>query len=318
MDRITAANTAPTDRLLTFIVPIRNMAGKLYWLSELIESPSHHVIIVEDGSTDDTLIQLRQMISANTSDANLISGNFGGPGQARNAGMALCTSAYLAFFDSDDENFGGKRMEAMMKIAETTGTQIVGGGFEVREVHNNQIFRHFAPDRLLDALESNPGIWRFLFCRDFIVENSLRFSEGKMGEDLLFLLDCHLAGGTYSAFNESVYRYRVGELTQATNSPQARSDLLLLLVELERRFDEAGRQADKRLIALLWLRTLISSLKNLDFSGKNKAIQHLFVTAIGHLGLTFTSLGQLPRYLRKRVSLIDRALRIEGSSNGEV
>lgn len=317
MDSFTVANSAPTDRLLTFIVPIRNMAGKLCWLGELIESPRHHIIIVEDGSTDDTLIQLIQLINASASDVNLISGNFGGPGQARNAGMALCTSAYLAFFDSDDENFGGERMELLMEIAETAGTQIVGGGFEVREVHTDQIFRHSAPESLLDALEGNPGIWRFLFRREFIVENSLQFSEGKMGEDLLFLLDCHLAGGTYTAFNESIYRYRVGELNQATNSPRARMSLLLLLVELERRFDAAAKKADKRLIALLWLRTLISALKNLDTSGKYKAIRHLFITAFRDLGLTLTSLGQLPRFLKKRVSLVDRSLRVEGPKSGK-
>jgi len=317
MDVIDISSAQSTEPSVTIIIPIRNMENRLVWVGQLIARSDQHLIIVNDGSTDDTLIQLQQLIGTNTGRVTLISGDFGGPGQARNAGLDLCSSEYLAFFDSDDENFGGAGIEKLLKIAIATGAQIVGGGFEVRDIHSNQIFRHSSSARLVDALESNPGIWRFLFRQDFIFEYQLRFSQHKMGEDLLFLLDCQLAGGSYMSFEKATYRYRIGDASQATRSPQAQIDLLLLLDELKERFGQASTRLDRRLIALLWLRTMASSLKNLKGRGRRRAIHHFIISTTSEPSLTFSSLQQLPKALLKRVALIDPTLRIEGPENEE-
>jgi glycosyltransferase involved in cell wall biosynthesis len=89
-----------TRSLFSVVIPTRNRRGLLARALESVRAQSSapiEVIVVDDGSTDDTLEFL-----ATQADVRVARSAGVGPGAARNAGAALAGGEYLAFLDSDD------------------------------------------------------------------------------------------------------------------------------------------------------------------------------------------------------------------------
>lgn len=86
---------------VSVIIPAYNRAGMIGQAIECLlrqTLPPHEVIVVDDGSTDDTVRVARGFGSRVTvlEQANA------GPGAARNRGLAAATGDFIQFFDSDD------------------------------------------------------------------------------------------------------------------------------------------------------------------------------------------------------------------------
>lgn len=89
------------------VIPTHNRADLI---SRAIRSalaallPGDEVIVVDDGSTDETAA----VVEAFGSPVNLLRLPHGGAGAARNAGLAAANGQLIAFLDSDDEWFADK------------------------------------------------------------------------------------------------------------------------------------------------------------------------------------------------------------------
>jgi glycosyltransferase involved in cell wall biosynthesis len=96
--------TTPSDSV-SVVIPTYNRSG---FLVEAIDSvygqsvPPMEVIVVDDGSTDDTESVLRQISARGLSGFQWVAKENGGPASARNLGVRIATGTYLAFLDSDD------------------------------------------------------------------------------------------------------------------------------------------------------------------------------------------------------------------------
>ncbi len=83
------------------IIPCYNAAP---WLPQMLASlaaqtlPPHQVIVIDDGSTDES----QQIISASPLPITLLQTPQVGPALARNAGIAAATGDWVAFLDADD------------------------------------------------------------------------------------------------------------------------------------------------------------------------------------------------------------------------
>jgi glycosyltransferase involved in cell wall biosynthesis len=81
-----------------------------HYLAEAVQSvcaqtlPEHEVIIVDDGSTDDTREVAQRLIQAypESSIALIAQDNSGSPGIARNAGVKAARGDYVVCLDADD------------------------------------------------------------------------------------------------------------------------------------------------------------------------------------------------------------------------
>jgi glycosyltransferase involved in cell wall biosynthesis len=71
------------------------------------------VVVVDDGSHDDTVA----VVAAYEPAVTLVSRTNGGPGAARNTGVAATESEYVAFLDSDDL-WAPTRLEACLELLE--------------------------------------------------------------------------------------------------------------------------------------------------------------------------------------------------------
>jgi glycosyltransferase involved in cell wall biosynthesis len=93
--------------LITVIIPAYNSER---FVAEAVRSaldqdyPSTEILVIDDGSTDNTLGQLASF----DSDVRVVSVPNGGPARARNLGMSMARGEFIAFLDADDVWARGK------------------------------------------------------------------------------------------------------------------------------------------------------------------------------------------------------------------
>lgn len=112
--------------LVSVVVPVYNGEAHLVPCLDSIAAQSLQalqVICVDDGSTDGTGAIL-DAFARRDSRFQVIRQSNGGPGAARNAGMALAEGKYLIFLDADDL-FEPDLLAAMVGKAEQTGADAV-------------------------------------------------------------------------------------------------------------------------------------------------------------------------------------------------
>ena len=92
------------------VIPTFNRAGTLLRAVRSIfaqTETSFEVLIVDDGSTDETRF-LAERLSKEKPEVHYLLQSNRGPSAARNIGIKQAHAPYLAFLDSDDEWLGGK------------------------------------------------------------------------------------------------------------------------------------------------------------------------------------------------------------------
>ena len=211
---------------LTIVTPVALMAGRLQnlqkWIAT-IDALSVEVILIHDKKDEHTGIELRKIVQKfNDSKVIIIEGMYGGPGLARNAGLALAKGEWICFWDSDDlpevEEFF-----RMVKVADLSGAECAVGGFTTVHDVTGKSKSHALTEKYLDEIAINPGIWRFAFKRSTL--EGLNFSNLLMAEDQLFLASFRIPSRKIEIYSKSVYQYFVGENFHLTRRKEALSDL---------------------------------------------------------------------------------------------
>ena len=185
-------------RLLTVIIPAYNCAG---YIRECIESAlgqlpdGCELVVVDDGSTDDTRDVLASYQSA-TSNVKVLYREHKGASAARNAGLEAASGAYVAFLDCDDTMKPGFLAESLRLFEE--GADLYIFGIERVPLLGNSEFwtvadaRYPSASAFADAYIRNRNLLVYSNCNKFyrrtiIEEAGLRFDEDSdFGEDRLF------------------------------------------------------------------------------------------------------------------------------------
>jgi len=151
--------------------------------------------------------------------------SFGNAGQARNAGLSLADSDWIAFWDSDDMFDLNLALEAL-RIAPEDSTVVIGG-FQVLEVCKG-FRREVEPPITPSSLARNPGIWRMMFRKELLKD--ITFPSIKLAEDQVFL--CRTLCQHPKVFFTPLvwYRYAFGLIEQTTTSS---SKLLILKSQIQ-------------------------------------------------------------------------------------
>lgn len=89
---------------IAVVIPVRNRAGLVRLTLDSVAAqtcPPDRIILVDNGSTDDTLQTLREFASGRP-NVIVLSEPRPGAAEARNRGLEAVTEDYVLFFDSDD------------------------------------------------------------------------------------------------------------------------------------------------------------------------------------------------------------------------
>jgi glycosyltransferase involved in cell wall biosynthesis len=251
-----------SPKLLSVVVPVRKMAGKLEFLTNWLQqeaTKSMQVIIVHDYYDDETANELKQIISrANLGNIRFLEGHFGNPGSARNAGLVLANTAWISFWDSDDlpdvEEF-----LAMIQSANAQGAECAVGSFSVfRGSIENQGKKHVIDSKnksYFDDIAMNPGIWRWAFRSSILGET--RFLPILMGEDVTFLADLNVVDRKIFSSSRIVYNYQIGFAGQLTSQSDLISDLVISAEFLLTKLQKSSTRM-KRFVAILFCRQVLT------------------------------------------------------------
>jgi glycosyltransferase involved in cell wall biosynthesis len=249
------------------IMPVYNTPTELLRRainSCLTQSGTYELIIVDDGSLEETSVFLDSFADEYPHLIHVIHKQNGGISSARNRGVSLARGEYITFLDSDDE-FTEGFLESAVKTIESTGADIVLGAQEyiefngqrqVRgnpELGNNTVIIRGDKIRYLQAglfdgnvlLDIGLQPTSYGSCQGVLYRSSLfneiRYNESlTYFEDLLFNLDAFGKSNAIAVTGRIWYLYhQVSSSITNKLRPRAREDLLAAAEEMERRREGA-------------------------------------------------------------------------------
>ena len=153
----------------------------------------HEIIVVDDGSTDNSVVVIKEF----GSKVKLICQPNQGPGAARNAGLKVAKGDYIQFFDSDDLCSLNK-LEAQAKLLECSGADIayspwVPACIKSRQVQiEKHVFQQCALPQKLNSLNYFLRGWvsvfqALMFRRSFLQKVGVYRTDLMPSEDSEFL-----------------------------------------------------------------------------------------------------------------------------------
>ncbi len=158
------------------------------------------IIVVNDGSTDTTPDILKSLDDGRLS---VITQENAGQGYARNAGMDAASGEYIGFVDADD-TIEPRMYEEMYNLAVKYGAEIVQCNLTDIYPDGRVVTQLSETDGTVEITDNAEYTAKYLagyihsyevcnklFKRDFVIKNSLKFSDTKkyFSEDILFNMD---------------------------------------------------------------------------------------------------------------------------------
>lgn len=213
---------------ISVIVPVYRAESVLRTCTDSILKQSFsdfELLLIDDGSPDSSGA-LCDQIATEDPRVRVFHKENGGVSSARNLGMEMAKGKFLAFADSDDW-LPLDALQRMYEAVEAAGGDSAGGAhykaepsgeLELEEgalppgVYGLEEMRAGIVQRLLghrlgpEKGVLNGFIWRFLFSREIVVREKIRFT-GAYLEDELFLIEYFFQAKKLVMVEEPVYYY---------------------------------------------------------------------------------------------------------------
>ena len=215
---------------ISIIIPNYNNARCIErCLSSVVkqEYPQKEIIVVDDGSDDDSIAKIQSFIKLNEDfDIQLICQSNLNAAVARNRGMSVATGYYAFFLDSDDVLEDGV-LSNMVTACERSGAELVIGnyrtvdsGYNIDMVKNEMFLNK---SEILDArsnykklVNMSPVPSNKLYNLKLIKDNDLEWGNVRIGQDLNFYLKYLLLCNKVVFVDEFIYQHRLnrGSMTK--------------------------------------------------------------------------------------------------------
>ncbi len=160
------------------------------------------VIVIDDGSTDDSAAVVKRYVGASGGDVvQLVEQENAGESRARNSGIERATSEYIALLDADDmwlPNKLERQANALTSDADAVGvhTRVFNFNERIDDRGREETERTMDDPSVRDLIEYHHVTPSSLLVRASILrEHDIRFDETtQYSEDMLFAADLRLAG----------------------------------------------------------------------------------------------------------------------------
>lgn len=265
---------------VSIIVPVYNVEDYVLECLNSIKNLSidYEIIVVNDGSKDNSLANVNEFASSYKGELKIINKENGGLSSARNAGIEHAKGDYLFFLDSDDyvnkqlfEKFVNDAVSDNVDIGFADYAYLRKGKIapnteaayrkKIATINNNVISGLTYGDRFFDAVHNffNVEACFLLVKKSLLFDNSIEFKRGIYHEDTLFTITCLVCAKSARYYDYPFYIYRMREDSiMHTPNPkvvekkyQDKCTIALELFTLCRRKNISARFIDTLIVDLL-------------------------------------------------------------------
>lgn len=210
---------------LSVIIPIYNVEAYLpVCLDSILAAGIEDIelLLIDDGSTDGSGALCREYAGKHPYIRWISQRNLG-PSAARNRGLELAQGEYVAFFDGDDYIAPGALRKTAALLRQYPGAEVWVSDFCRVSDCGCILDKVYQIDDAPEPIEGKEylqqflsrrdcvwNVWRYVFRREFLTDNGLRFIEGiDCAEDLEFVVRVLTTAERPVFFHNPYYFYRV-------------------------------------------------------------------------------------------------------------
>lgn len=220
---------------VSIIVPVYNTEK---YLNDCLSSILNHnyinaeVIIINDGSTDDSL-KLCEQWALKDNRIQIINQKNQGQAAARNRGLDIATGEYIAFVDADDTVSKDLFLENIKILEQDTSidflqfpryinygtkTEQLIQNDEPQEVTKDYLYKSWLEDKIISWF-----IWDKIYRKELF--DTLRFREGMIFEDNYLVADILEKANKAFISNKGVYNYWWRSNSTTTTTHNLKKDI---------------------------------------------------------------------------------------------
>lgn len=259
---------------LSFIIPTYNFGKKIKKclasvIAQTVGKIEMEIIVVDDGSTDDTNIMIAEYIDK----IRYIKKDNSGVSDARNVGIREATGDYLCFVDADDyisPQLSTYIAEAIKAMPDIVCFEYYEGNkddfsFEDSEASKLDLMRstEFSGEQLLLSClfkkkQDNEvsfrvaTVWGKVYKKKFIIDNNICFTSGMvLNEDVLFNAELFRNSPKVLYLPIKLYYYRISNFNSGSIHDENCGDKLLFSALVMKEFADSWENHEvKRRVAL--------------------------------------------------------------------
>lgn len=267
--------------MISVIIPLYNVEKYIENCLKSFENQKYknfEIIIVNDGTKDNSANIVKQYIGKSQMKIKLICQENAGVSAARNKGIINAQGKYLCFVDSDDMVVP-EYLSEMFDAITTNNYNIVICGTKLLAEECNSILTNYNKQPLEEMKSSealkkflfrdiSPGVGSFLVESSVIKDNKLSFAEGfQYSEDIEFIFKIFAHSKKIAFTRNQLYLYRIRNTSVMSLVNDKRIDGFILMQGLESYFDQVNPEFAKTfrkfgvarwVWATLWQSILIS------------------------------------------------------------
>lgn len=203
---------------VSLVIPIFNESLTIPDLITTIKAQTFQpkeIILVDGGSTDNTVTLLRELTTGNT-NFRIIEAGRSMPGKGRNIGAGLATSEWIAFTDAGITLHPQWLNSLVEKATENPGAAIIYGNFSPQI---NNLFDKCATIAYVPALK--PGAIRTKAIVSYLIKNEVwrmtgGFPDWRAAEDLIFMEKAEELGYPAAFASEAMVYWQLRQGMSAT------------------------------------------------------------------------------------------------------
>lgn len=203
------------------------------------------VIVIDDGSTDNSLEIIRERLSSSSILHEIIHQDNMGVSSARNRGIEMANGDYMVFIDSDDcvrknhlsELYNGETDFSLVQLVKKDGDK-----FSNPHHFSKGLISCHEFIKMELNMEMPFNFTQLMYKTSIIKDNSIKFnSEVIYGEDTEFALKALSFGEEISLSNEVTYYYNQHEQSAIRTSELRRFEVVKLFEDLAQFYKNQGK-----------------------------------------------------------------------------
>lgn len=197
---------------ISVIIPLYNTEKYIGECLDSVLSQTYQnleIIVVDDGSTDNGVS------IAKSRKVKVIEQKNMGVSVARNTGIDAATGEFLHFIDADDKLLNNDFYENIIAGVGVADIAVVGvvdekyGDKPVEKFNRVRIYRGKQSKISISKVARRPAVWRFIFRRDFLIKNKMRFEIGRVtSQDVMFTIPAIFYAKAIATIPNAFYWYR--------------------------------------------------------------------------------------------------------------